>query len=141
MMKDRQRYAVVAYGEDGWLKLNSGDNKNSMAAFMSMAKDPDYFAEGTVRLESIRLVDFEEPRCSICNKTGLDVEGDEWLEVPGWYHHHRICADRLHASIERNREAFAQAVLSSLFIDEDDPNELWDTLRQEAEANYREAVR
>ena len=140
-MKDRQRYAVVAYGEDGWLKLNSGDNKNSMAAFMSMAKDPDYFAEGTVRLESIRLVDFEEPRCSICNKTGLDVEGDEWLEVPGWYHHHRICDDRLHASIERNREAFAQAILR----DEEgwmrgDLDNLWDTLRQEAEANCREAV-
>ena len=141
MIKDRQRYAVVAYGEDGWLKLNSGDNKNSMAAFISMAKDPDYFAEGTVRLDSIRLVDFEEPRCSICNKTGLEVEGDEWLEMPGWYHHHRICDDRLHASIERNREAFAQAVLCDDWsIASEAIDDLWDTLRAEAEANYREAV-
>ena len=134
-MKDRERYAAVAYGEDGWLMLHAGHKKDSMVSYIAMAKDPDYFAEGTVRLESIRLVDFESPRCSICSKSTLDVEGDEWLEMPGWYFHHRICDDRLHASIERGRKAFAEAILSDV-----DADELWNRLREEQEENYREAV-
>ena len=130
-----ERYAVVAYGEDGWLQLHAGDNPATLTRFISKVKKPGYFAEGTVRLASIRLVDLDDPHCSICGKSEIDVEGDEWLEMPGWYFRHRICDDRLNGSIDRNREKFAQAVLG-----DGDLDELWDSLRQEAEANYREAV-
>lgn len=135
-----ERYAVVAYGEDGWIKLNSGDNKNSMVSFMSTARKPGYFAEGAVRLESIRLVDFESPRCAICSKSEIEVEGDEWLEMPGWHFRHRVCDDRLNASIDRNRANFAQAVLEARQEGDIDADELWRTLRDEAEANYLEAA-